>query len=368
MENGPTKETFKQEEESCFEESKTKVTQVFRWIRMGRVKLKLKRLENINGRQATYAKQKCGIMKNANELSILCDIDMVFLMFSPTGRPALVEGQHRNFGEVIEKFAQLSYCERMKRKLESLEALKKTFKKLDHDVNIDYFMDSSDFSGLRYVLNLVAVDSSNQLWELQAQLTGVRRRLSFWSNLNKIDDIGCLNQMEDMLRESIKGILLQKTLATGKLATSCQSPTRDREGSFVSGYCVSLHVRMIGKFSKTPSSFNILQRPDALSPNCAGCFGTSYCKKMEVGDTGKLNDIGHVDFALNESSTNSGFSVEHDKKYAHSSIITQFPNSMKLEPHERNLPVSPVAYKINSNYGPPGFQYDRECLALTSAS
>nr|XP_048329709.1 agamous-like MADS-box protein AGL65 isoform X2 [Ziziphus jujuba var. spinosa] len=175
---------------------------------MGRVKLKLKRLENINGRQATYAKQKCGIMKNANELSILCDIDMVFLMFSPTGRPALVEGQHRNFGEVIEKFAQLSYCERMKRKLESLEALKKTFKKLDHDVNIDYFMDSSDFSGLS--TQRTVVDSSNQLWELQAQLTGVRRRLSFWSNLNKIDDIGCLNQMEDMLRESIKGILLQK--------------------------------------------------------------------------------------------------------------------------------------------------------------
>lgn len=62
---------------------------------MGRVKLKIKRLENTNGRQATYAKRKHGIMKKANELSILCDIDIVLLMFSPTGKPSLCSGKRR---------------------------------------------------------------------------------------------------------------------------------------------------------------------------------------------------------------------------------------------------------------------------------
>lgn len=62
---------------------------------MGRVKLKIKRLENTNGRQATYAKRKNGIMKKANELSILCDIDIVLLMFSPTGKPSLCRGMRR---------------------------------------------------------------------------------------------------------------------------------------------------------------------------------------------------------------------------------------------------------------------------------
>lgn len=63
--------------------------------RMGRVKLKIKRLDNTNGRQATYAKRKNGIMKKANELSILCDIDIVLLMFSPTGKPSLCGGMRR---------------------------------------------------------------------------------------------------------------------------------------------------------------------------------------------------------------------------------------------------------------------------------
>ncbi|RXH76654.1 hypothetical protein DVH24_019542 [Malus domestica] len=65
---------------------------------MGRVKLKIKGLENTNGRQATYAKRKNGIMKKANELSILCDIDIVLLMFSPIGKPSLCNGEGRKEG------------------------------------------------------------------------------------------------------------------------------------------------------------------------------------------------------------------------------------------------------------------------------
>ncbi|KAA8529412.1 hypothetical protein F0562_033789 [Nyssa sinensis] len=110
---------------------------------MGRVKLKIKRLENSNGRQSTYAKRKHGIIKKANELSILCDIDIVLLMFSPSGKPMLCNGKNSSIEGVIEKFAQLTPQERAKRKLESLEALKKTFKKLDHHVNIQDFIGSS---------------------------------------------------------------------------------------------------------------------------------------------------------------------------------------------------------------------------------
>jgi hypothetical protein len=64
-------------------------------FRMGRVKLKIKRLENTTGRQATYAKRKNGIMKKASELSILCDIDIILLMFSPGGKPSLCTGRRK---------------------------------------------------------------------------------------------------------------------------------------------------------------------------------------------------------------------------------------------------------------------------------
>ncbi|KAH9606275.1 hypothetical protein KSS87_014943 [Heliosperma pusillum] len=110
---------------------------------MGRVKLKIKRLESSSNRQVTYSKRRTGIIKKAKELAILCDIHIILLMFSPTGKPTLYLGDRSNLEQVITMFAQLTPQERAKRKLESLEALRKTFKKLDHDVNIDDFVGSS---------------------------------------------------------------------------------------------------------------------------------------------------------------------------------------------------------------------------------
>ncbi|KAL7258559.1 hypothetical protein ACSBR1_004646 [Camellia fascicularis] len=111
---------------------------------MGRVKLKIKRLESTSNQQVTYSRRRNGILKKAKELFILCDIDIVLLMFSPTGKSTLF---HRE-----------------RRKLESLEAPKKTFKKLDHDVNIQGFL------GSRFEL-------SNQLRMMLAQRTEAHKRL-----------------------------------------------------------------------------------------------------------------------------------------------------------------------------------------------
>ncbi|RWW63303.1 hypothetical protein BHE74_00029517 [Ensete ventricosum] len=123
---------------------------------MGRVKVKIKRLDNSNSRQVTYSKRKTGVTKKAKELYILCDIDLVLFMFAPNGMPTICVGDRsRNTEEVVARFAQVSQQEREKRhariligfkcvslKLESLEALKKTFKKLDHNVDIQEFLGS----------------------------------------------------------------------------------------------------------------------------------------------------------------------------------------------------------------------------------
>ncbi|KAJ0241299.1 AGAMOUS-like 94 [Hirschfeldia incana] len=143
-------------------------------IRMGRVKLKIKKLDSINARQATYCKRKNGIMKKAKELSILCDIDVVLLMFSPAGKPSLCCGKH-SIGEVIAKFSQLAPQERAKRKLDNLEALKKTFMKLDHDVNISEFLERS-----------------------------------YWTEVEKVDSIDDLQQLENSVRQSLYQIRVHK--------------------------------------------------------------------------------------------------------------------------------------------------------------
>ncbi|KAG2302036.1 hypothetical protein Bca52824_030687 [Brassica carinata] len=168
---------------------------------MGRVKLKIKKLENTNGRQATFAKRKNGILKKANELSILCDIDLILLMFSPGGKASLCCGRRSSIEEVIAKFSQVTPEERTKKKVESLETLKKTFLKLDHNVNIRELIASS---------NSTTEDLSTQASVLQARISEIHGRLSYWTELDKINNVDHLGQLEISIRQSLDQLRVHK--------------------------------------------------------------------------------------------------------------------------------------------------------------
>ncbi|RWW71995.1 hypothetical protein BHE74_00020226 [Ensete ventricosum] len=51
-----------------------------------RAALQIKRIENNTNRQVTFSKRRNGLIKKAYELSVLCDIDIALIMFSPSGR------------------------------------------------------------------------------------------------------------------------------------------------------------------------------------------------------------------------------------------------------------------------------------------
>ncbi|KAA8531940.1 hypothetical protein F0562_006343 [Nyssa sinensis] len=53
---------------------------------MGRGKIEIKRIENPTNRQVTYSKRRNGIMKKAQELTVLCDAKVSLIMFSNTGK------------------------------------------------------------------------------------------------------------------------------------------------------------------------------------------------------------------------------------------------------------------------------------------
>jgi hypothetical protein len=72
---------------------------------MGRVKLEIKRIENNTNRQVTFSKRRNGLIKKAYELSILCDIDIALIMFSPSGRLSHFSGRRRCYTT----FLKLSY-------------------------------------------------------------------------------------------------------------------------------------------------------------------------------------------------------------------------------------------------------------------
>ncbi|KAK4765568.1 hypothetical protein SAY86_026658 [Trapa natans] len=78
---------------------------------MGRVKLQIKRIENSTNRQVTYSKRRNGLIKKAYELSILCDIDIALIMFSPSNKLNHFSGRKR-IEDVLTRYLDASEDER----------------------------------------------------------------------------------------------------------------------------------------------------------------------------------------------------------------------------------------------------------------
>nr|AXR70635.1 MADS-box 13 [Momordica dioica] len=167
---------------------------------MGRVKLQIKRIENTSNRQVTYSKRKNGLIKKAYELSILCDIDIALIMFSPSDRLSAFSGETR-IEEVIARYIQLTPQDREKAKLEQLEALAKTFKKLSHDVDIHDFLSAR---------NQTIGGLSNQDATYQQQLQECHRELRRWTDIDRFESMEHYDLLEKQLRDTIERIQQRK--------------------------------------------------------------------------------------------------------------------------------------------------------------
>ncbi|GLJ26989.1 hypothetical protein SUGI_0528800 [Cryptomeria japonica] len=53
---------------------------------MGRAKIEIKRIENPSNRQVTFSKRRVGLLKKAQELSVLCSVDVGLVIFSSNGK------------------------------------------------------------------------------------------------------------------------------------------------------------------------------------------------------------------------------------------------------------------------------------------
>uniref|UniRef100_A0A5B6YHZ7 Putative agamous-like MADS-box protein AGL17 n=1 Tax=Davidia involucrata TaxID=16924 RepID=A0A5B6YHZ7_DAVIN len=321
---------------------------------MGRVKLKIKRLENTSNRQVTYSKRRHGILKKAKELSILCDIDIILLMFSPTGKPTLCRGERSNIDAVIAKFAQLTPQERAKRKLESLEALKKTFKKLDHDVNIRDFYGTSTQS---------VEELTDQVRVLQAQLTEVHKRLSLWSNPDKIDNVEHLMQMEDSLRESLNRIHLHKENFGKHQFMSLEGANQFQNGMHLLLLMgggeeaqplswlpsnENQHMILPGEPNFLPQR-DVVCSTDASLPTYSGYFGP---EKTEIENTGQVDSTRQESGTLNELDSTACLKLHFNEQYPyHPYSNLNLPEAKKLKPEtEMNLQQNHLDYQIDSNF------------------
>ncbi|KAL2634341.1 hypothetical protein R1flu_005820 [Riccia fluitans] len=103
---------------------------------MGRVKLLIEKIPNPGKRQNTYIKRSMGLMKKAYELSVLCDVDIGVIMFSPSGKlmPFCMNGTIEQF---ITRFATTPDYNKPIRTSKKLEKLHQAIWKLNTDRHLE---------------------------------------------------------------------------------------------------------------------------------------------------------------------------------------------------------------------------------------
>ncbi|XP_041993939.1 agamous-like MADS-box protein AGL15 [Salvia splendens] len=69
---------------------------------MGRGKIEIKKIENVNSRQVTFSKRRAGLFKKANELAVLCEAEVAVIIFSNTGK--LFEFANSSMKKILSRY------------------------------------------------------------------------------------------------------------------------------------------------------------------------------------------------------------------------------------------------------------------------
>ncbi|XP_048137780.1 truncated transcription factor CAULIFLOWER A isoform X1 [Rhodamnia argentea] len=78
---------------------------------MGRGRVQLKRIENKINRQVTFSKRRCGLLKKAHEISVLCDAEVALIVFSTKGK-LFDYATDSCMERILERYERYSYAER----------------------------------------------------------------------------------------------------------------------------------------------------------------------------------------------------------------------------------------------------------------
>ncbi|KAH7574459.1 hypothetical protein JRO89_XS03G0299000 [Xanthoceras sorbifolium] len=166
---------------------------------MGRNRLIIKRLNNPKARQTTYSKRKIGILKKAKELSVMCDVDLALIMFSPSGIPTLFVGQNKRLHGVMERLLKMSIENREKRRNYTVKLLKKMYNNTEINPR-NFSLDKAEF--LKF--------QQDQLRELNEKIAHKTKILSEWKNPQKINNLNQIQIMQNHLAASLNNIRAKK--------------------------------------------------------------------------------------------------------------------------------------------------------------
>ncbi|CAK9231642.1 unnamed protein product [Sphagnum troendelagicum] len=232
---------------------------------MGRVKLEIKKIENPTNRQVTYSKRRNGLIKKAYELSVLCDIDIGLIMFSPSGK--LTQYCNCSMEDVITRFANLPLPERNKRKIENLEHLHKTVKKLAvGEENRVFSCQVASGSSENYDIAMLQEEMKKLTKEKELLEQQARLILADEQMLQRVTSVQQLEDMETELEQALERVHERKSYVMNSALYGQSASGIQRQGTNMRLMGMQHgEGAMTGTQAAAPSSFlhwNIMRERD----------------------------------------------------------------------------------------------------------
>ncbi|XP_050884933.1 agamous-like MADS-box protein AGL104 isoform X2 [Lathyrus oleraceus] len=169
---------------------------------MGRVKLQIKKIENTTNRQVTFSKRRNGLMKKAYELSVLCDVDVALIMFSPSGRATLFS-RNRSVEEILDRYINLPDSERGR--MHNQEHIQKVLHRLKAET--DQICQASSAMNVEAKLKEV----QREVLIYRSQLEEMTNRLRvFEGDPSEINTLSEAEYREQVLQETLKHVQMRK--------------------------------------------------------------------------------------------------------------------------------------------------------------
>ncbi|CAK9207187.1 unnamed protein product [Sphagnum troendelagicum] len=184
---------------------------------MGRVKLEIKKIENPTNRQVTYSKRRNGLIKKAYELSVLCDIDVALIMFSPSGKLTHIE-------DVITRFANLPLHERNKRCY-----LHKALKKLSGEKDLALNQQLPSGSSKSYEVGVLQDEVKKLTHEKDLLQQRARLFLADEQIIQTVTSVQQLANMETELEQALERVRRHKSLVTNAYDQAANAMQRQHE-------------------------------------------------------------------------------------------------------------------------------------------
>ncbi|XP_043697759.1 agamous-like MADS-box protein AGL104 [Telopea speciosissima] len=227
---------------------------------MGRVKLQIKKIENNTNRQVTFSKRRNGLIKKAYELSILCDIDIALIMFSPSGRLSHFSGKKR-IEDVFTRCINLPDHD-TGGTVQNREYLIRTLKKLKNENDVAFQLANPGAVNS----NVEGLQQEVSRFQQQLQMAEEQLRI-FEPDPLKLTSMGELESCERQLLDALTRVTQRKKFLLGNHLSSDDQSTIQMYLDFQGGMPTSFENEVVGWLPETAHQSNqIFLGSDSLVP------------------------------------------------------------------------------------------------------